>query len=232
MQLIGKDKVKCAYHEGTGELVELQSGAFQLGYGPSATLITTLEQVAVFPSHVQAKVESWLKGSGVQQAKQERVAAQLHELAMAAPGALDQLSHAAESRIPGVTAKINAFLTSLLVEEGLIPSRPLGLSPDTPEADLRDLQPKDIARYGQIPSILGERGRVKEFVPPEALFEQDEVPGTTVIPRSATQERLKAEQDDAKAAEGAGELVGAGVGAEADAPAPKRPTHRFQKKVR
>ncbi len=116
--------------EGELKLHKLRNGAYQLGEGRGAKIVTSLEDVALFTTHgaltqeVVADIQASLDRQAPHVARQERTLADIHAAAAARPGTLDEMAKALESAgHAGVVANITKVLMDALRAQGIIPSQ-------------------------------------------------------------------------------------------------------------
>lgn len=132
----------------TGELKlhKLRNGAYQLGEGFGAKIVTALSDVKLFtdyqalPAEVMADIEASLARNAPAQAKQERTLADIETAAASRPGTLDQMARALDSVQPGTLASITKVVMDALVQAGVIPAQsndqlPAAPSPFIPAAE-------------------------------------------------------------------------------------------------
>lgn len=91
MQLLanGRDHVAETYGEGNYQLHRLVDGTYQFGTGAHASVIQTVEQVAMFNESIQSKVEQWLASGGYERAIEAKRTLDLADSAKAMPGSLE-----------------------------------------------------------------------------------------------------------------------------------------------
>lgn len=113
--------------KGELKLHKLRNGAYQLGEGKGAKIVTAMEDVALFSEYqalsaeVIADIEASLARNAPAQAKQERTLADIESAAAARPGTLDQMARALDAVNPGVLASITKVVMDALVQQGIIP---------------------------------------------------------------------------------------------------------------
>lgn len=128
------------------KLHKLRNGAYQLGEGSGAKIVTAMEDVALFvdwkalSAEVLADIEASLARNAPAQAKQERTLADIETAAASRPGTLDQMAKALDSVQPGTLASITKVIMDALVQHGVIPAQsndqlPASPSPFIPAAE-------------------------------------------------------------------------------------------------
>lgn len=94
MQLLanGRDQVAESYMEGSVALHRLVDGTFQFGTGKTASVVSSVGQVARFNGDVQTKVQRWLDDGGYERGIQAKQNLDLAESSKAMPGSIEALA--------------------------------------------------------------------------------------------------------------------------------------------
>lgn len=133
--------------KGELKLHKLRNGAYQLGEGRGAKIVTAMEDIALFVEYqaltaeTMADVEASLARNAPQLAKQERTLADIETAAAARPGTLDQMAKALDSVQPGTLASITKVIMDALVQNGIIPAQSNDQLPASPFIPATEYQP-------------------------------------------------------------------------------------------
>ncbi len=188
MQVLEKDKIRLSYAHGEVLLHELVNGAFQYGVGADSQIITDPKQVAMFPEHVQARVQAWLERGGQYAAEQDKRAKLIAHRAEQQTGLLDQLVMAAGG--DELKGELLDVITAFLKSKGTLPAK----------------APAEVQHLDKGGALVVDEHGNKEYVPPDMLEEtlareqqaDEEEAAVLVAPSSAGQDSMTADMQTRK----------------------------------
>lgn len=171
------------------KLHKLRNGAYQLGEGSGAKIVTRMEDIALFTDwkalsdEVLDDVQASLDRNAPAQAKQERTLADIETAAASRPGTLDQMARALDSVQPGTLASITKVVMDALVQHGVIPAQSNDQLPASPFIPAAEYQPSatDVLSPGYMTPEAEYRALMKSGLkinPERQVFDPEKVAGS------------------------------------------------------